>query len=387
DIEINPRNENEVFIATDETGLYSSKNGGEEWFFSGKGIDNKHITSVMYHPLDPNVLFCTTIGSGVFCSKDNGNSWKSCNEGLGSLVVYCIEMNGVDQEEILVGTETGIYRKKDMDENWELFGDGIEGLRVRSILKNPATESYFAGTDQKGLYRNIHIPNVPIPMSPKNNERIITLRPTLLWTETTDVTIPYTFSLKITNSNQEIVFQKDHISGDQFIIPADVLTRYETYFWTVRAESFAGDTQWSKPYSFTIIGQIVLKINEPLMTVNGKIVEVDPGRTTTPIIVENRTFLPIRSVVESFEGSVEWDSSTRSIVLLFKENKIELQLKNPIAKRNGKNVQIDPDNQNIAPFIENERTMIPLRFVAENLDIEINWNAEEREITLEYPKK
>jgi len=30
--------------------------------------------------------------------------------------------------------------------------------------------------------------------------------------------------------------------------------------------------------------------------------------------------------------------------------------------------------------------MIPLRFVAESLDIDIQWNATEREIILEYPR-
>jgi hypothetical protein len=68
------------------------------------------------------------------------------------------------------------------------------------------------------------------------------------------------------------------------------------------------------------------------------------------------------------------------------ENTIELQILNPIAKKNGKPIPIDPDNKEISPFILNERTMIPLRFVAENLDIEIFWNSEERKITLEYPK-
>ncbi len=386
DIAINPENENEIFVSTDETGLYSSKNAGKEWYFSGKGIENRHITSVVYHPLYANTLFCTTIGSGVFCSVDNGNSWGACNEGLGSNIVYCLSSNDTNKEEFLVGTETGIYRRKTMEDPWEEFGHGLQGLRVRSIIKNLTSDSYFVGTDQKGLFRNVHFPNVPMPMSPKNNERITTLRPTFLWTETTEVTIPYTFSLRVMDSSQKTIYEKDHISGDQFIVPANILSRYNTYHWTVRAESFAGNTQWSKPYSFTVIGQIVLQINEPLMTVNGKIVEIDPGRNTTPIIRENRTFLPIRSVVESFGGTVTWEPTARSIVLDFMENTIQLQLMNPIATKNGESIQIDPDNENVTPFIQNERTMIPLRFVAESLDIDIQWNATEREIILEYPR-
>ncbi len=386
DITVNPKNEDELFVATSETGLYSTKNGGKDWFSSGNGIDNRNITSVTYDPINSNTLYCTTFGSGVYISNDNGNSWKPINNGLPSSLVYCLALKEDVKNEILVGTENGVYRKKSSEDTWEKFGEGSEELRVRSLLYNPSAASYFAGTDQKGLYRNVHFPNVPMPMSPKNYERITTLRPTLLWTETTDVTIPYTFSLKVMDSKQTVVYEKDHISGDQFIIPAGILSRYETYSWTVRAESFAGNTEWSKQYYFTIIGQIVLQINEPLMTVNGKIMEVDPGRTTAPIIFENRTFLPIRSVIESFDGTVGWEADTRSIVLVFMENTIELQIRNPIAKKNGKPVPIDPDNKEISPFILNERTMIPLRFVAENFGIEIYWNSEDRKITLEYPE-
>jgi photosystem II stability/assembly factor-like uncharacterized protein len=386
DIAVNPRNEDQLFIATSETGLYSTKNGGKDWYSSGSGIDNRNITSIVYDLIDSNTLYCTTFGSGVYISNDQGNSWQPLNNGLPSTLVYCLECNSDVKNEIVIGTENGIYRKKTLKEPWEKFGQGTEELRVRSLIFNPSAASYFAGTDQKGLYRNINFPNVPMPMSPQNHERIITLRPTLLWTETTDVTIPYTFSLKVMDKTEKVVYEKDHISGDQFIIPAGILPRYETYSWTVRAESFAGNTEWSKQYYFTIIGQIILQINEPLMTVNEKIMEVDPGRTTAPIIFENRTFLPIRSVIESFDGSVGWESTTRSIVLNFMENTIELQILNPIAKKNGKPIPIDPDNKEISPFILNERTMIPLRFVAENLDIEIFWNSEERKITLEYPK-
>ena len=42
-----------------------------------------------------------------------------------------------------------------------------------------------------------------------------------------------------------------------------------------------------------------LEINNPIMTVNGIEKEIDPGNGTTPVIVEDRTLVPIRAVIES----------------------------------------------------------------------------------------
>ena len=40
---------------------------------------------------------------------------------------------------------------------------------------------------------------------------------------------------------------------------------------------------------------IKLTIGNPEMTVNGQTAEIDPGRNTSPVILENRTLVPVRS--------------------------------------------------------------------------------------------
>ena len=51
---------------------------------------------------------------------------------------------------------------------------------------------------------------------------------------------------------------------------------------------------------------IVLQIDHPLMTINGVDTEIDQGRGTTPTIVEGRTLLPLRAVVEGMGGTLIW---------------------------------------------------------------------------------
>lgn len=48
------------------------------------------------------------------------------------------------------------------------------------------------------------------------------------------------------------------------------------------------------------------------MTVNGVTREIDPGRGTSPVIVNGRTLLPIRAIIEALGGSVAWDQAAKA---------------------------------------------------------------------------
>jgi len=45
--------------------------------------------------------------------------------------------------------------------------------------------------------------------------------------------------------------------------------------------------------------EIILQIGNPMMTVNGKEQEIDPGRGTVPMIVNDRTLVPVRAIIEA----------------------------------------------------------------------------------------
>jgi len=133
---------------------------------------------------------------------------------------------------------------------------------------------------------------------------------------------------------------------------------------------------------------IQLQISNPLMTVNSVSQEIDPGRGTTPIIIKEweRTVVPIRAIVEALGGTIDWDGSTRKVTINFKNTTIELWIDNPKAKVDGKETWIDSDNHNVKPVIQNGRTMLPLRFVAESLGAKVDWDTDTKTITITYPK-
>jgi len=124
---------------------------------------------------------------------------------------------------------------------------------------------------------------------------------------------------------------------------------------------------------------IVLQIDNPNMSVNGKIQEIDPGRGTTPIVVSSRSMVPIRAIVESMGGSVNWDNSSQQITLTANGNTINMWVgKNEITV-NGIKREID-----VAPVIQNGRTYVPIRFSAENLNAKVDWINSTREAVITY---
>ena len=57
----------------------------------------------------------------------------------------------------------------------------------------------------------------------------------------------------------------------------------------------------------------------------------------------------------------------------FQEKSIKLEIGNPYATVNGRQVIIDEDNDKVVPIIQNGRTMLPLRFIGDQFHMFINW--------------
>lgn len=112
-----------------------------------------------------------------------------------------------------------------------------------------------------------------------------------------------------------------------------------------------------------------LQINNPLMEVNGVSTEIDAGRGTSPVISGGRTLVPIRAIIESFNGVVEWDGNTQTVSLSVNDDVIKLIINSHTAYLNGVVQTLD-----VPPAIINERTMLPIRFIAEGFNLGVAWD-------------
>jgi titin len=171
------------------------------------------------------------------------------------------------------------------------------------------------------------------------------------------------------------------------------LSSNTTYYYRVRAYNSLGYSDYSNEVSATTppkIEQITIRlyIDNPTMYINEVQQEIDPGRGTKPVIIKewSRTVVPIRAIVEALGGTISWDGTARKVTIQFKSTLIELWIDNPKAKVNGIGEWIDNDNHNVKPVIINDRTMLPIRFVAENLGCLVEWEGVRKEIKITYPK-
>lgn len=123
--------------------------------------------------------------------------------------------------------------------------------------------------------------------------------------------------------------------------------------------------------------EIILQIGNPVMTVNGTEKEIDPGMGTAPVIINDRILLPVRAVVEEMGGAVGWNDDTQEVTLSYNNDEIKLTIDSPIAYLNGIEQTLDT-----APVVINDRTMLPIRFIAESFKFDVDWTQDTQTVTI-----
>ena len=107
------------------------------------------------------------------------------------------------------------------------------------------------------------------------------------------------------------------------------------------------------------------------ISVNNRIIKTE----ATPIIKNDRVICPLRAIMENFGCSVSWNSETeeihisdgvKSIILTIGSDHMVIKNEHSHA---GEIIILDTP-----PIILNDRTMLPIRAVANQFDINVNWS-------------
>jgi hypothetical protein len=123
---------------------------------------------------------------------------------------------------------------------------------------------------------------------------------------------------------------------------------------------------------------VVLKVGSPEITINGISKKID-AQGSKPIIQNGRTLLPIRTLIESLGGTVEWNGKEQKATITLNGHSMVLWIGKTTALVDGSNTTLD-----VAPLIINGRTYIPLRFVSEHLGGSVNWDDKTQTVTIYY---
>lgn len=102
---------------------------------------------------------------------------------------------------------------------------------------------------------------------------------------------------------------------------------------------------------------IKLTINQYTVKVNNEIKTNDAA----PMLINNRTMVPIRFVAENLGAHVEWVEDTRNVIIDLGGKTLTLTIDKPI------------QDFDVPPTIVNNRTLVPIRYVSEELGASILW--------------
>jgi N-acetylmuramoyl-L-alanine amidase len=88
-----------------------------------------------------------------------------------------------------------------------------------------------------------------------------------------------------------------------------------------------------------------------------------------PRIVNDNTIVPVRIIAENIGAKVGWEDKSRKVTINKGDVSIELTINNPVVLVKGISTKLE-----VAPTIIDDKTMLPLRFIGEQLGVKFNWD-------------
>lgn len=115
----------------------------------------------------------------------------------------------------------------------------------------------------------------------------------------------------------------------------------------------------------------------PSIEIDGKIIKTDAA----PFIEKDRTFVPIRFIGEALNYKVDWNKDKKLVTIKNNDRQILMTIGDTNITVNNEKIKND-----VAPLIRNDRTYVPLRFVAENMNLKVNWDGKEKKVIINSQK-
>lgn len=115
----------------------------------------------------------------------------------------------------------------------------------------------------------------------------------------------------------------------------------------------------------------------PSIEIDGKIIKTDAA----PFIEKDRTFVPIRFIGEALNYKVDWNKDKKLVTIKNNDRQILMTIGDTNITVNNEKIKND-----VASLIRKDRTYVPLRFVAENMNLKVNWDGKEKKVIINSQK-
>ena len=170
-IAIRPDNPQTILVASQESGMFRSADGGLTWTPTNNGLPTRRLHKVVFAASRTNVAYVTT-HEGLFRSDDAGLSWNARNEGLPYTFLTPIAVDPANPDVIYVGTASelvtthtghfndgvhegeGLYKSTDGGLSWFRSDSGIYEAKSAQLETHPILpfNLWVAGESGRGAF-------------------------------------------------------------------------------------------------------------------------------------------------------------------------------------------------------------------------------------------
>lgn len=145
---------------------------------------------------------------------------------------------------------------------------------------------------------------------------------------------------------------------------------------TIYRDPETGKVTYAECHCKALPKEGAFRIGQRSYTVDGQVKDMD----VAPFIKDGRTQVPVRYLAYALgmsDQEIAWDPGTRRVTLTRGAVKVELLIGRPVIIVNGEEQPID-----VAPLIEQGRTFLPARFVAEAFGFNVAWDEQSRAVMI-----
>ena len=362
-----PNDDNHVlgYIATnnanpDFDGVKESFDRGKTWS-DYLGITKQETTTygksfVFQYDVNDSNTFYTTYHT----SHDNGKTWEPNSMCLGAISPDGTRWLGLKG----VGAELEFHISDDKGETWKYVGKPSKtdfrnlrfadnntlwyatALRVFKMDMVTGSETNLSGRFTYGAFNAMNV-------NPENPNHVLVVSSPGTYVNDKDFKLAETFD-----------------GGETWHAVPGMFGGYFNYVGFIAGKAFIGGHQGLFIYDYNKYKEFL--DSKITIMMNGREVSFDE----MPQIVNGRTMVPMRGLFETLGATVDYNNETRLITARKGKDTITLTPGSDKATVNGKEITLDA-----APFITpNGRTVVPVRFVAESLDVRVGWDQNTRTV-------
>lgn len=111
------------------------------------------------------------------------------------------------------------------------------------------------------------------------------------------------------------------------------------------------------------------------VVLNGEKLEFD----VPPMLIQDRTMVPLRAIFEAFGAKVDYDDTTKKITATLGKTVVTLRVNTPAMYVNGSEHMLD-----VAATVIDGRTLVPVRAISEAFNCEVNWDDKTNTVKITY---